>query len=73
MNEMRPWRRKTDKHLCDLTSDELLTILCQDCKKNNMAEYACRDEYKSNVPLCIDCCHCPEHDECEPCEYWVEV
>ena len=59
------------KHLRDLTSDELLAILCQDCGVNNMAEYACRMEQKDNVPLCVDCCHCPDDDECDPCTYWV--
>ena len=64
---------KTDKHMTEYTLEELEATLCQDCSVNNMAEYACRDEIKSNVALCVDCCHCSEHDVCDPCEYWVEV
>ena len=63
----------TGKHMTDYTIEELEATLCQDCGVNNMAEYVCRDEYKSNQPICVDCCHCPEHDECDPCTFWVEV
>jgi hypothetical protein len=60
-------------HLMDATIEELLDTACQDCLGSNMAEYSCRDELKNNRPICIDCCHCPEHDECDPCTFWKEV
>jgi hypothetical protein len=60
MNEMRPWRKETDKHLRDHTSDELLAILCEDCGENNLAEYACRTYLKNNEPVCCECCECGE-------------
>lgn len=59
-------------HLNSAPIEVLELTLCKTCNTNNMAEYSCRDELKSNVALCVDCCHCPEHDECDPCEYWVE-
>jgi len=62
-----------NKHLSDYTIEELGATSCQDCKVANMAEYACRDEIKGNTPICVDCCHCPEHDQCDPCAYWVET
>ena len=60
-------------HLSDAPIEVLEATLCQECKEANMAEYACRDEIKSNTPICVDCCHCSEHDQCDPCEYWIEV
>jgi hypothetical protein len=60
-------------HLADAPIEELEATLCENCNEANMAEYACRDEIKSNRPICVDCCHCSEHDQCDPCTYWVEV
>jgi hypothetical protein len=60
MNEMRPWRGGASKHLCDLTVEELEATLCQDCKVNNLAEYACRTFLKNNEAVCCECCECGE-------------
>jgi hypothetical protein len=59
-------------HLMDASIEELLDTVCEDCLVNNMAEYACRTHLKDNQPVCVDCCHCPEDDQCDPCPYSVE-
>jgi hypothetical protein len=59
-------------HLMDASIEELLDTACEDCLVNNMAEYACRTHLKDNQPVCVDCCHCPEDDQCDPCPYAVE-
>ena len=48
-----------NKHLhSDYTIEELGKVLCQDCRKYNMAEYACINFMKDNEALCINCCYC---------------
>jgi hypothetical protein len=60
MNEMRPWRRETGKHLYDLTVEEAELVLCRECGENNLAEYACRTYLKNNEAVCCECCECGE-------------
>jgi hypothetical protein len=59
-------------HLNSAPIEVLEATLCQDCQQSNMAEYSCQSYLKDNHPICVDCCHCPEHDECEPCTFWKE-
>jgi hypothetical protein len=47
--------------------------VCQDCETAPIDEYGCQSSMKSGEPICIDCCHCSDHDQCDNCEHWVEV
>jgi hypothetical protein len=37
--------------------------LCMDCDTAPIDEYGCQAFMKSGEPVCIDCCHCADHDE----------
>ena len=74
-NPTFPKRKRKEMNTVDQTIYTYASTgwLCQDCGTAEIDEYGCQGYMKSGEPICVDCCHCDEHDECDPCEYWVEV
>jgi hypothetical protein len=52
-----------NKHLMDMTHEELLEVPCSECFEYNIWEYACPTNLQDNEALCVLCCFCPEHME----------
>jgi hypothetical protein len=46
------------EHLRQLTSDQALLVMCEECGIKNIGEFACRSYFINDEAVCVDCCNC---------------